>query len=166
MWGYNNFGIPELTNYANSGTAISDMNGKANTEIVLNYATAQTDWKTASAITSSKAAGFYPVFECAWRYHTSGTVQGDWYIPACGQLWNSVHNQTSIDAIDAGYVLLGITGDKLGRVRYGTSSQRDGIKAWSLKDGSYPSCYFTDQQKGSSGDFSARPFCSKLMTRI
>lgn len=164
-WG-GNFDIPELTNYANSGAAIADMNGKANTQAVLNYATAQTDWRTASAITDTNAAGYYPLFECAWRYHTSGTVQGDWYIPACGQLWNSVHNQTSIDAIDAGYVLLGITNDKLGRARYGTSTENSNSNAWSLKDGSYPNCYFTAQGKGVGSDFRTRPFCSKLMTRI
>jgi hypothetical protein len=165
QYGYN-FDIPELTNYANSGTAISDMNGKANTEIVLQYATAQTDWRTASAITWSNEAGYYPLFECAWRYHTSGTVQGDWYIPACGQLWNSVRNQTVIDVIDAGYVLLGITNNQLGRVRYGTSTELDNSKAWSLKDGSYPNCYFTNQFKQNGSDFKARPFSSKLMTRI
>lgn len=166
-WG-NNFDIPELTNYANSGTAISDMNGKANTEIVLQYATAQTDWKTASAITWNNEAGQYPVFECAWRYHTSGTVQGDWYIPACGQLWKSVKTQTIIDTISAGYALLGRTGNDyiMGKTRFGTSTEKSNADAWSLKDGSYPNCYFTGQSKTNSSDFQARPFCSKLMTRI
>ena len=85
-WGYSNFEIPELTTYASSGTAVADMDGRANTQAVLQYATGQTDWRTASAITWTNAAGYYPLFECAWRYHTSGTVQGDWYIPSYGQI--------------------------------------------------------------------------------
>lgn len=167
-WGYRGFDIPELTNYASSGTAITDMNGKANTEAVLNYATAQTDWRTASAITLSDEEGYYPLFECAWRYHTSGTLQGDWYVPACGQVWESVKTQTIIDAISAGYALLGRSNNDyiMGKTRFGTSTENSDNYAWSLKDGSYPNCYFTTQGKNNSLDFSTRPYCSKLMTRI
>lgn len=165
-WGDKTYDIPGLQNYNTSGSAISDMNGKANTEVVLAYATAQTNWKTDSTIVNSAATGYYPLFECSWRYHTSGTVQGDWYIPSCGQLWEAVRTQDTIDRIDAGYALLGITSNKLGRTRYGTSTETNNEKAWSLKDGSYPACYFTSQGKDSSLDFKARAFCSKLMTRI
>ena len=167
-WGYSNFDIPELTNYTSSGAAITDMNGKANTQVVLNYATAQTDWRTASAITFANEAGYYPLFECVWRYHTSGTSQGDWFVPACGQVWKSVRTQTTIDTISAGYALLGRTGNDyiMGKIRFGTSTEHGRDNAWSLKDGSYPNCYFTAQSKWSSNDFCARPFCSKLMTRI
>lgn len=167
-WGYSNFDIPELTNYANSGTAITDMNGKANTEIILQYATGQTDWRTASAISWTNAAGYYPIFECAWRYHTSGTTQGDWYIPACGQVWKSVKSQTIIDTISAGYAVLGRTGNDyiMGKNRFGTSTEQGNNYAWSLKDNSYPNCNFTTQSKNNDADFRVRPYCSKLITRI
>ena len=69
-----------------SANCLSDFNGKENTEIILNYATGQTDWRTASAITNSYYAGYYPAACCAWRYHTPGTNQGDWYLPGMGEM--------------------------------------------------------------------------------
>lgn len=74
-----------------SANCLSDFNGKENTEIILSYATAQSDWKTASnlttaSITNSSGSGYYPAACCSWRYHTEGTNQGDWYLPAMGEL--------------------------------------------------------------------------------
>ena len=159
-WGYSNFDIPELTNYANSGTAITDMNGKANTQVVLQYATAQTDWKTASAITFTNDAGYYPVFECAWRYHTSGTAQGDWYVPACGQLNYLQTNSDELTKLNAGFTSIGANLFEFGNKSRGTSTE---------KDSSY--LYYWDRTKWAynaknSLDYRIRPFCSKLMTRI
>lgn len=62
--------------------ATSTTDGKANSELVLTFATGQSDWRTASAITFTNEERMYPLFECAWRYHTNGTNQGDWYIGA------------------------------------------------------------------------------------
>lgn len=40
------------------------------------------NWKTNPTISNTySTAGNYPPFMCAWRYHTEGTEQGDWYIP-------------------------------------------------------------------------------------
>lgn len=40
------------------------------------------NWKTNPTISNTySTAGHYPPFMCAWRYHTDGTEQGDWYIP-------------------------------------------------------------------------------------
>ena len=69
-----------------SANCLSDFNGKSNTEIILTYATGQTDWGTASTITNSSNVGYYPAACCAWRYHTPGTNQGDWYLPAMGEM--------------------------------------------------------------------------------
>lgn len=66
--------------------ALSDFNGKLNTEVILENATAQADWKTAQTIENKTGAGFYPVACCCWRYNTPGTLQGDWYLPALGEL--------------------------------------------------------------------------------
>ena len=157
-WGYNNFDIPELTNYANSGTAITDMNGKANTEIVLNYATAQTDWRTASAITWTNEDGYYPLFECAWRYHTSGTSQGDWFVPACGQLVYLQSNSDEMTKLNAGFTAIGvITGSTIA-----TSTEMSAIRAWS----SNRRTSWYGNSKNSSDSFPARPYSTKLMTRI
>ena len=69
-----------------SANCLSDFNGKENTEIILSYATAQSDWKTATSITNNYSTGYYTAACCSWRYHTEGTNQGDWYLPGMGEL--------------------------------------------------------------------------------
>lgn len=161
-WGYNNFDIPELTNYATSGAAITDMNGKANTEAVLNYATAQTDWRTASAITFTNEAGYYPLFECAWRYHTSGTIQGDWYVPAAGQLNYLQSNSEELSKLNAGFTAIGADSFTF-RSERGTSTEVSNKYAW-FWFGTYSR--FDQSPKNYSSNFRVRPYSSKLMTRI
>lgn len=160
-WGYGNFDIPELTNYANSGTAITDMNGKANTEAVFQYATAQTDWRTASAITWTKAAGYYPLFECAWRYHTSGTVQGDWFVPAAGQLYYLQTNSEELAKLNAGFTAIGAGLFEFQRKEKGTSTEKSASMTWALSDSNCNNHY-----KDDDGYYFTRPYSSKLMTRI
>ena len=161
-WGYANFDIPELTNYANSGTAITDMNGKANTEAVLQYATAQTDWKTASAITFTNAAGEYPLFECAWRYHTTGTVQGDWYVPACGQL-EFIRDTERLAKLNAGFTAIGAGLFEFQRKYKGTSTECNDKNIWYWYLNNWANSYNAKDY----GEWTpAKPFCTKLMTRI
>lgn len=161
-WGYTNFDIPELTNYANSDTAITDMNGKANTEAVLQYATAQTDWKTASAITFTDAAGYYPLFECAWRYHTSGTIQGDWFVPACGQVNYLQSNSEELAKLNAGFTAIGAGLFEFQGKSRGTSTESSSIRAWCW----YSEAWETNNGAKARDTFRARPYSSKLMTRI
>lgn len=164
-WGYDGIDIPGLTNYANSGTAITDMNGKANTQVVLNYATAQTDWRTASAITWANAAGYYPLFECAWRYHTSGTLQGDWFVPACGQLYLSINDGEQLARINDGFTAVGVTANLVGQVSNSagpmTSTENKQYYMWCFQSGGW-----TYGGKSGGNGYRVRPFCSKLMTRI
>lgn len=164
-WGYGNFDIPELTNYPNAAAAITDMNGKANTEAVLVYATGQPNWKTDSAITWANEAGYYPIFECSWRYHTSGTAQGDWFVPACGQVYFIYNNEIAHQQLNAGLSLVGaypydFTGSTGGNI--GTSTEKDAGYAYNW----WGKSNFRDTGKSWGGDFMTRPFCSKLMTRI
>ena len=56
--------------------ALSDFDGVGNTRILIDLATSQSDWKTASTITNSHNAGYYPAACCCWRFHTAGTEQG------------------------------------------------------------------------------------------
>lgn len=69
-----------------SNNALSDFAGKSNTEFSCSKATAQPDWKTDKTLSSKIDAGYYPAACCCWRFHTMGTNQGDWYLPACGEL--------------------------------------------------------------------------------
>lgn len=66
--------------------ALSDFDGVGNTKVLCEAATAQSNWKTASSITNNSGSGYSPAACCCWRYHTDGTSQGDWYLPACGEL--------------------------------------------------------------------------------
>lgn len=71
---------------------LSDFAGKYNTEFLCSKSTKQSDWKSATSIINntsssiSDAAGYHPAACCCWRYHTIGTNQGDWYLPAAGEL--------------------------------------------------------------------------------
>ena len=76
----------QITPPSSTANALSDFNGKQNTKIICDLATAQADWKTASTITNKSGEGYYPAACCCWRFHTEGTNQGDWYLPACGEL--------------------------------------------------------------------------------
>lgn len=71
---------PEVAN------GLSDFSGKENTDFLCSKAISQTDWKTATTITNSSDAGYNPAACTCWRYHTAGTSQGDWYLPAGGEL--------------------------------------------------------------------------------
>lgn len=71
---------------SSSDNALADFDGIGNSGVLWGLATSQSDWKTASSITNNSGAGYYPAACCCWRYHTDGTQQGDWYLPACGEL--------------------------------------------------------------------------------
>lgn len=71
---------------SSTANALSDFNGKSNTTVLCSKATAQADWKTATSITDGTSSGQYPAACACWRFHTVGTSQGDWYLPACGEL--------------------------------------------------------------------------------
>ena len=76
----------QTTAPSSTENCLADFNGKQNTQILCDLATAQADWKTAATITNSHEEGYYPAACCCWRFHTEGTKQGDWYLPACGEL--------------------------------------------------------------------------------
>ena len=69
-----------------TANVLSDFDGVGNTTVLTDLATSQSDWKTATTITNSSGAGYYPAACCCWRFHTAGTAQGQWYLPACGEM--------------------------------------------------------------------------------
>lgn len=66
--------------------ALADFDGVGNTNVLLSLTKSQTDWQTADTITNTYSSGYTPAACCCWRYSTVGTSQGDWYLPACGEL--------------------------------------------------------------------------------
>lgn len=65
---------------------LSDLNGYANTQILIDREEEQPSWQTDNAITNSNAFGHSPAAICCARYYTDGTNAGDWYLPAIGEL--------------------------------------------------------------------------------
>ena len=84
--GSRNPGYYQTTSPSSSNNCLADFDGKGNSKILWDNATSQNDWKTASTITNNSNSGYSPAACCCWRYHTDGTQQGDWYLPACGEL--------------------------------------------------------------------------------
>ena len=84
--GSRNPGYYQTTSPSSSNNALADFDGIGNSQVLWGLATSQSDWKTASSITNNYGFGYYPPACCCWRYHTEGTSQGDWYLPACGEL--------------------------------------------------------------------------------
>lgn len=151
-----------LTNYSNSGTAITDMTGKAENEIVIrDYCSANTDWKTVSAFTGSADANNpAPIFEVAWRYHTSGTVQGDWFVPSLGQLYYIVKNQDAYALLESGLTMAGGYSLDMANKNLGTSTEQDANTLWRVERG------VVKNDNKQYSNMNVHPYCSKLMTRI
>lgn len=84
--GSRNPGYYQTTSPMSSGNALHDFNGKGNSEILWGLATTQNDWRTSPSINNLRFSGYSPAACCCWRYHTDGTQQGDWYLPAMGEL--------------------------------------------------------------------------------
>lgn len=80
-----------------TANALSDFDGVGNTAVLTELATSQSDWKTADTITNNSGAGYYPAACCAWRFHTAGTEQGQWYLPACGEFGYVVNRISAIN---------------------------------------------------------------------
>lgn len=68
--------------------AMLDCDGKSNTDKILAVDnSSSTEWQTAATITNVYDSQFiHAPAQCCWRYSTVGTQQGEWYLPACGEL--------------------------------------------------------------------------------
>ena len=77
-------GSKNILYYADN-MATNDFDGRGNTDKIL-AAVSSTAWKTASSIENTAASGNYPAAMACYRFHTTGTNVGDWYLPACGEL--------------------------------------------------------------------------------
>lgn len=111
---------------------LSNFDGVGNTRIYLELATAQSDWKTASAITNSYHSGYYPAACCCWRFYTEGTKQGDWYLPACGEFGYVIARLKKIQSVLNDLDIEGVRCNKLYDQQnlYWTSSEYNEKKSW------------------------------------
>ena len=77
---------PGFSGAGTTANALSDFAGKSNTEFLCSKATKQKSWRTDDTITDNEWEGYHPAACACWRFHTAGTAQGDWYLPAEGEL--------------------------------------------------------------------------------
>ena len=80
-----------------SGYVLGDIDGKSNTQVWLDAASAQSGWQTASTITNNGNPGYSPAACCCARYHTNGTNAGDWYLGAAGEMAMIITNLKAIN---------------------------------------------------------------------
>ena len=112
-WSDSYFDVPTLSNYSSLSKAKADWQGKNNTRLMLEYCK-----------TNGKSC---PAFEYVNSYKTEGTLAGDWYLPAAGEL-NAIYGNK-----DALNIALGkIGGTKLGTDWYWSSSEGSSNAAWAL----------------------------------
>lgn len=123
----------QTTTPSSTNNCLADFDGVGNTKVLCDLATAQSDWKTADTITNQRDPGYSPAACCCWRFHPEGTEQGEWYLPAMGELcymmarFNKI--QSSIQAVrDAGAedfaVLLSTSGSYWSSSEYSSARAR------------------------------------------
>ena len=112
-WSNDYFDVPGLSNITSSSAVTADWQGKNNTRVVLDYCKA-----------NGKSC---PAFEYVNSYKTEGTIAGDWYLPAFGEL-NAIYGNKDVLNIALGK----IGGTKLGTDYYWSSSEYSNHDAWGL----------------------------------
>lgn len=117
------------------GNVLSDFKGKENTAQLISKATSQPDWKTSSSITNNEDSGYSPAACACWRYYTVGTKQGDWYLPAMGELgYTEVRFKKINDTISALQSYFGKMFTLLKTsIEYWSSSEGTNNAAWRLE---------------------------------
>ena len=111
-WSYPDyFDVPGLSNITSLSAALADWQGKNNTRVVLEYCKA-----------NGKSC---PAFEYVNSYKTEGTIAGDWYLPAMGEL-NAIYGNKDVLNIALGK----IGGTKLEPDWYWSSSEDSSNGAW------------------------------------
>ena len=113
LWSDEYFDVPTLSNYGSSSAVTADWQGKNNTRVVLEYCKA-----------NGKSC---PAFEYVNSYKTEGTIAGDWYFPAMGELNAILGNKDVLNT-----ALGKIGGTKLPTYYHWSSSEYSGYNAWAL----------------------------------
>lgn len=81
--GSRNPGYYQTSLPSSSSNALADFDGIGNTEKIITQRGAK-DYNSWTPGRTTEAD--YPAASCCDMFHTEGTSQGDWYLPACGEL--------------------------------------------------------------------------------
>ena len=111
IWSDEDFDVPGLSNITSSSAVKADWQGKNNTRVVLEYCKA-----------NGKSC---PAFEYVNSYKTEGTIAGDWYLPALGEL-KAMYGNKNVLTIALGKV----GGTKFWTDWYWSSSEYSDYGAW------------------------------------
>ena len=131
-WSDEYFDVPTLSNYRSDSAVTADWQGKNNTRLVLEYC---------------KTNGYScPAFEYVNSYKTEGTLAGDWYLPAAGELTAIYGNMGVLNT-----ALGKIGGTKLPSDLNWSSSEYANYSAWA-QDGNSNFGHY-----GKSGSLYVRP---------
>ena len=81
--GSRNPGYYQTTSPSSSENALADFDGKGNTQKIITQRGTKdyNSWKP-----DRETEADYPAASCCDMFYTEGTQQGDWYLPACGEL--------------------------------------------------------------------------------
>ena len=81
--GSRNPGYYQTSSPSSSRNALADFDGIGNTEKIITQRGTE-DYNSWTPDSATEAD--YPAASCCDMFHTEGTQQGDWYLPACGEL--------------------------------------------------------------------------------
>ena len=103
--GSRNTGYYQTSSPSSSSNALADFDGIGNTAKIIT----QRGTKDYNSWTPGKKTGAdYPAASCCDMFYTEGTSQGDWYLPACGELGYIMPPFNKInDAIDKIHTIYG-----------------------------------------------------------
>lgn len=155
--GSRNPGYYQTSSPSSSSNALADFDGIGNTEKIIT----QRGTKDYNSWTPGRTTGAdYPAASCCDMFHTEGTSQGDWYLPACGELGYMAPSFNKIND----------TIDKM-RTAYGSSvgvELDDNNYRWSSTECSSVDARYVAMDDGyvGCGSKSNYPFCVRAWLRV
>ena len=154
--GSRNPGYYQTSSPSSSSNALADFDGIGNTEKII----IQRGIKDYNSWTPRELnEADYPAASCCDMFHTEGTSQGDWYLPACGELgyimppFNKIND--TIDKVRIAY------GPSVGfyldaNNYYRSSTECDDIAAY------FVDTYYGEIKKGYKNDY----YCVRAFLRV
>lgn len=92
--GSRNPGYYQTTSPSSSNNALADFDGRGNTNKIITQR-GNKDYSSWKPTYNTQAD--YPAASCCDMFYTEGTQQGDWYLPACGELGYIMPNLKKIN---------------------------------------------------------------------
>ena len=114
---------------SNTGNVFADFDGRSNTDKIIAERGSK-DYSSWTPSTSSQSD--YPAASCCDMFSTVGTNQGDWYLPAAGELGYAVARMQAIQNSMQALVTKGYTAGSLSNSIYWSSTLYSSIRAVDL----------------------------------